>query len=235
MGREIAKQFGQVETAASKTSSSVGQKLKSGLVTAAKGAGLAVAAVIGASLAKGWGRLTAIENAQAKLKGLGHDAGSVEKIMGNALASVKGTAFGLDTAATAAAGAVAAGIKPGAELEGVLKSMANSAAAAGVGMDEMGAIYNKVASQGKAQNDSLQQVADKGIPIYQALADQLGVTTEEVFKMASAGEISFADFETAMTAASGTVADEMGKTTTGALSNLWAALGRFGAGIQLLR
>ena len=231
LGKSIAKELNAADKFTAQASQGMGQKLKSGLVTAAKGAGIAIAGVIGASLAKGWGRLTAIEDAQAKLKGLGHDAGSVEKIMGNALASVKGTAFGLDTAATAAAGAVAAGIKPGAELEGVLKSMANSAAAAGIGMDEMGAIYNKVASQGKAQNDSLQQVADKGIPIYQALADQLGVTTDEVFKMASAGEISFADFEKAMTAASGTVADEMGKTTTGALANLWAALGRFGAGI----
>ena len=231
MGKDVVKQFGQIESSAAKTGASAGEKLKSGLTTAAKVAGTAVAGLVGAALVKGWGRLTAIENAQAKLKGLGHDAGSVQAIMDNALASVKGTSFGLDEAATTAAGAVAAGIKPGAELEKVLKSVANSSAAAGIGMDEMGGIYNKVASIGKAQNDVLQQVADRGIPIYQSLAEQLGVTTDEVFKMASKGEISFKQFQTAMTDASGTVADEMGKTTTGALANLWAALGRFGAGI----
>lgn len=231
MGRDVVKQFGQIESSAAKTGASAGEKLKSGLTTAAKVAGTAVAGLVGAALVKGWGRLTAIENAQAKLKGLGHDAGSVQAIMDNALASVKGTSFGLDEAATTAAGAVAAGIKPGAELEKVLKSVANSSAAAGIGMDEMGGIYNKVASIGKAQNDVLQQVADRGIPIYQSLAEQLGVTTDEVFKMASKGQISFKQFQTAMTDASGTVADEMGKTTTGALANLWAALGRFGAGI----
>ena len=231
MGKDVVKQFGQIESSAAKTGASAGEKLKSGLTTAAKVAGTAVAGLVGAALVKGWGRLTAIENAQAKLKGLGHDAGSVQAIMDNALASVKGTSFGLDEAATTAAGAVAAGIKPGAELEKVLKSVANSSAAAGIGMDEMGGIYNKVASIGKAQNDVLQQVADRGIPIYQSLAEQLGVTTDEVFKMASKGQISFKQFQTAMTDASGTVADEMGKTTTGALSNLWAALSRFGAGI----
>ena len=147
MGKDVVKQFGQIESSAAKTGASAGEKLKSGLTTAAKVAGTAVAGLVGAALVKGWGRLTAIENAQAKLKGLGHDAGSVQAIMDNALASVKGTSFGLDEAATTAAGAVAAGIKPGAELEKVLKSVANSSAAAGIGMDEMGGIYNKVRSE----------------------------------------------------------------------------------------
>jgi tape measure domain-containing protein len=209
----------------------VGQKIKTGFSTAAKAAGLALASIVGASVVKGWNRLTAIENATAKLKGLGNSAKDVEGIMANALNAVKGTSFGLDEAATTAAGAVAAGIKPGQELEGVLKSVANSAAASGIGMDEMGSIFNKVASTGKAQNDVLQQVADRGLPIYQALADQLGVTADEVFNMASAGKIGFGEFEQAMTTASGTVADELGKTTTGTLSNLWAALARFGQGI----
>ena len=162
----------------------------------------AVATIGGAFVGKaahgGLKRLMGIEEAQAKMKGLGHDSASVTQIMDNALASVKGTSFGMAEAATTAAGAVAAGISPGERLEGVLKSVANSASAAGVGMDEMGSIYNKVASLGKAQNDVLQQVADRGIPIYQALAEQLGVTTDEVFKMASAGQIGSEEFEQAM-------------------------------------
>lgn len=197
------------------------------------GFGVATAGAIGLGVAlkKGFTRLTGIENAQAKMKGLGHDTKSVDTIMANALTSVKGTAFSLDAAATTAAGAVAAGIKPGKQLEGVLGTVANSAAAAGTGMDEMGGIFNKVASTGKAQNDSLQQVADRGIPIYQKLGDQLGVTTDEVFKMASAGKISFSEFEGAMSAATGSVAAEMGGTTMGAIDNFNAALGRLGASL----
>lgn len=197
------------------------------------GFGVATAGAIGLGVAlkKGFTRLTGIENAQAKMKGLGHDTKSVDAIMANALTSVKGTAFSLDSAATTAAGAVAAGIKPGKELEGVLGTVANSAAAAGTGMDEMGGIFNKVATTGKAQNDALNQVADRGIPIYQTLADQLGVTTDEVFKMASAGKISFSEFEGAMSAATGSVAAEMGGTTMGAIDNFNAALGRLGASL----
>ncbi|MGG7510912.1 tape measure protein [Plantibacter sp. YIM 135249] len=199
-----------------------------GTATAVVGA---AAAGLGVALAKGFGRLDAIDQARAKLTGLGNDTESVKAIMGDALKSVKGTSFGLGEAAVTAAGAVAAGIKPGEDLQKVLKSVANSASTAGVSMGEMGGIYNKVASLGKAQNDVLQQVADKGIPIYQALADNLGVTTEEVFKMASAGKIGFAEFEAAMTAASGTVAEEMGKTLPGSIANFSASLGRIGAGL----
>lgn len=225
ISKEIKGQLsGPLEGAARSSGSKMGDILKGTLKTA----GVAAGALLATSLAKGFQRYTAIEDAQAKLKGLGNSAQDVSVIMDNALASVKGTAFGLDAAATTAAGAIAAGIKPGAELEGVLKSVANSAAAAGMNMDEMGAIYTKVASVGKAQNDTLRQVADRGIPIYESLAKQLGVTTAEVEKMASSGKIGFKEFEAAMTEAGGTVADELGQTTTGTIKNFYAALGRLG-------
>ena len=216
--------------AASKLQTGMG---KVGNVLKNVGFGVATAGAIGLGVAlkKGFTRLTGIENAQAKMRGLGYDTKNVDAIMENALSSVKGTAFSLDSAATTAAGAVAAGIKPGKELEGVLGTVANSAAAAGTGMDEMGGIFNKVATTGKAQNDALQQVADRGIPIYQKLGDQLGVTTDEVFKMASQGKISFSEFESAMSSATGSVAAEMGGTTMGAIDNFNAALGRLGASL----
>jgi len=231
----VRKALGGVGREADAAGQSMGSRISSGLskslkVGAAAAGGLA-AAGIGIALTKGFSRLTAIENAQAKMRGLGHDTETVDAIMKNALASVKGTAFGLGEAATTAAGAVAAGIKPGKDLEGVLKSVANSAAASGVSMEEMGAIYNKAASRGKAQNDILGQVAERGIPIYQALAEQMGVTAEEVFDLASEGKVSFEQFEDAMTSASGTVAEEMGKTFTGSLANTWAAFGRIGANL----
>lgn len=235
LGKDVAKQLGGSSSAVANAGKATGNRFTAALGKTVKvgvaAAGAAAGGLLAASLAKGWGRLTAIENAQAKIKGLGNSAKDTTTIMDNALASVKGTSFGLGEAATTAAGAVAAGIKPGKELESVLKSVANSAASSGIGMDEMGAIYNKVASNGKASNAELQQVADRGIPVYQALATQLGTTNDAVFKMASEGKISFDQFNDAMTAASGNVAQEMGKTATGSIANFSAALGRFGAAV----
>lgn len=231
IGKGIEEELGGSFDSATRKGESSIKGMFSRVTGLAVAAGGVIAGAFGLSKIFGGGmaRLMGIEEAQAKLRGLGNDAASVEVIMANALAAVKGTSFGMAEAATTAAGAVAAGIKPGEDLERVLKSVSNSAAAAGVGMDEMGSIYNKVASLGKAQNDVLQQVADRGIPIYQALADQLGVTTDEVFKMASQGKISFAEFEEAMTTASGTVAEEMGTTLKGSIANLNASLSRIGA------
>src|SRR5690625_980901 len=195
-------------------------------------AGTAIAAVTGTGLVKGCGRLQAIENAQAKMRGLGHDAETVRQIMDNALTSVRGTAFGLGEAATIAASAVAAGIQHGEALAGHLTNVANNAAAAGVSMEEMGAVFNKAATQANGvQNDVISQLADRGIPIYQALADQMGVTAGEVFKLASEGKVDFETFSAAAEQAAGNVSAEMGGTLTGSFQNTLAALGRVGANL----
>lgn len=201
---------------------------------AAKGvakAGLAAAVIaIGVSLKKGFERLSNIEQAEKKLDSLGHSGKTVDKIMKNALASVKGTAYGLDTAATVAASAVAAGVKPGAELERTLTNVANASAIAGVGMDEMGAIFNKVATANKVQGDVINQLSDKGIPIVQLLAKSMGVTAEEVMKMSREGTIGFAEFQKAMEAGMAPdAAKNMGDTVAGATANVGAAMGRLGA------
>lgn len=234
--RDIAVELGKAAPATASAGRTIGSSILSGvgsvLKAGAVGVGTVAGAALGTALFKGFQRLDAIDNARAKLTGLGNDANTVKDAMGNALAAVKGTAFGLGDASTVAAQLVAAQIKPGQQLEVVLKSVANSAAAAGTGIGEMGSIYAKVASVGKAQNDSLQQVAERGIPIYQALASQFGITTDEVFKMASEGKINFEQFQQAMTTAAGTVASEMGNTVGGSWKNFIASLGRIGAGLM---
>ncbi|MHA7227830.1 phage tail protein [Glutamicibacter soli] len=234
MGKQINRDLGgAADSAGDKAGKSSGKKFGGAFAGVVKKAGAIGAAVaVGLAAKGGVARALNIEDAQAKLKGLGNDSKTVSKIMDNALASVSGTSFGLGEAATTAAGAVAAGIKPGQDLERMLKSVANSAASAGVGMDEMGAIYNKVATSNKAQGDVLAQVNEKGIPLTATLAKQLGKTGAEVEKMASKGQIGFKEFEAAMTQASGTVAEEMGKTFRGSMANLSAAGSRIGATVM---
>lgn len=226
-----------VQSVVAKSGSSLGQGLaksingvlKKAFVTSAAAVGATIVAGIGTALVKGFQRLDALDTASAKLRGLGHDAATVDTIMANALASVKGTAFGLGDAATVAAQAVAAGIKPGKDLEKVLGTVANTAAAAGTDLGTMGSIFSKAMTQANGvQNDVISQLADRGIPIYQELGKQLGVTAGEVFKLASDGKINFETFAAAATAASGTVASEMGGTWGGMWDNALAAAGRFG-------
>lgn len=211
-------------------SRTMGSRLTSGLATSAKVAGAGMASVLGFSVVKGFQRLSAIENAEAKLKGLGNSGAATSEIMSNALASVKGTAFGMDEAATTAASAVAAGVKPGQELQKYLGLVGDAATIAGTDMGSMGSIFNKVMTSGKVQGDVFNQLADAGIPVVQMLAKEMGVSAEQVYALGAKGQISSDQFLAAMGQMEG-AALSSGNTTTGAFKNMIAALSRLGAGL----
>ncbi|MGM1017995.1 MAG: tape measure protein [Actinomycetota bacterium] len=213
---------------AQKSSNGFFASIGRGLGALVAGAG-AIAATVGAiAIGGGISRALNIEDATAKLKGLGHDTKAVDQIMTDALASVKGTAFGLDSAATLAASAVAAGIEPGKELERYLRLTADAATIAGGSMDELGNVMNNVTTVGAAYNDSLQILAQKGLPIYQWLAEELGVTTDAVKQLASEGKISAETFQAAIENNIAGAAMSAGDTTRGAFANVGAALSRLG-------
>jgi tape measure domain-containing protein len=229
---DVGRSAGRAEKSA-KRGGGVLSKLGKGslglLKKTAIGATAAVAGLAAGSLWKGFNRLQGIDQARAKLTGLGHSTKSVDKIMDNALKSVEGTAFGLDAAATTAAGAVAAGVKPGKDLERTLTIVGDAASIAGTDMDAMGSIFNKVAAADMIQGDVLAQLGDAGIPILQMLSEELGVTAAEVRDMASKGKIDFNTFQNAMEGGVGGAAKASGKTFAGSMANMQAALGRLGA------
>ncbi|WP_418344928.1 tape measure protein [Rhodococcus pyridinivorans] len=223
--RLIGSAANQGRTIGSKLGGAIAGALKGGVVAAAGAlTGLAVTAG-----KLGLDRLMGIDDARAKLKGLGHDAKSIDTIMANALASVKGTAFGLADAATIAASAVAAGIEPGEKLTGYLKLIGDAASIAGVGLDEMGSIFNKVQTNGVAMTDDLQQLADRGIPIFTWLQKEYGVTGDALKDMVSSGKVDAETFRRVIEENIGGAALSSGESVRGAFSNMKAALGRLGA------
>lgn len=214
----------------------VGQRGAQALTRAVKGAAITAAASVTASLASsltlGFQRLTAIDEAKSKLTGLGNSAETTAQIMDSALAAVKGTAFGLGDAATIAANAVAAGVKPGEELTNYLKMTADASAIAGSSLSDMGRIINQVRTGQKAYTDDLNQLADRGIPIYQWIAEAAGVAAGDVKKLASQGKISSEMFEKAISTHIGGAALKMGSSFKGSVDNAKAALGRLGAAAE---
>lgn len=193
----------------------------------------AATAVGGIAIAGGFKRLVDIDTASAKLKGLGYTAEEISGksgIMDNALDSVRGTAFGMGDAVTTAAGAIAAGVKPGKELTRYLSLTGDTAAIAGAGMNEIGSIMNKVTTSNKAYNNELGMLSDRGLPVYQWLAEAAGVTTDEITKMASEGKISSEMLLNAIETNIGGAAQIMGmESFSAAIANTWAAVSRLGA------
>lgn len=218
---------GSVYEGLGNTLGKVGDQLTNKITKPALAAGVATAGIV---IGAGWGRLVQIDTAQAKLTALGHSGESVKEIMQSANDAVTGTSYSLADAATAAASATAAGVKSGSELTRYLTNIADVSAIANTEFNSTADIFNKVQSSGKAYYRDLKLLANSGIPIYQYLAEELGVTTDEVQKLGSAGQISSEQFYRAIEKNLGGAAQTIGElSVSAAWSNIQASIARIGA------
>lgn len=233
LGKSIEDPINNAVSNASKNSgSTITSRIGGAFQTVGK-IGLAAVATLTGGIAAltakgGIDRALNIERAQTKLKALGHDTQSVDQIMDDALASVKGTAYGLGDAASVAATLVASGIKQGGDLQTVLTTVGDTAQIAGSSFTDMGVIFSQVAAKGKLQGDEMLQLMQAGIPVLQYLADHYHTTTAAAQEMVSDGLVSFQDFEAAMREHIGGAAQSAGESFDGAMGNVRAALSRLG-------
>lgn len=174
----------------------------------------------------GWARALNIQQAEFMLKGLGLD---VETIRDNALAAVKGTAYGFDEAAKAAASFGASGVSAGEDMEKALMGVAGVAAMTGSSFADIADVFTTVASQGRLMTNELTRLSYRGLNVSAVLAEQLHVSEAQVHEMVHKGKIDFKQFSEAMTDAFGKHAKDANKTFTGSISNIKAALSRIGA------
>lgn len=183
-------------------------------------------ATLGVVVQGGKRRSLAIEQAKFQFEGLGQD---VDKSMKSALDAVRGTAYGLDEAATVAASFGASGIAAGTDMTEALRGVAGVAALTGTSFADMGSIFQDVAGSGKLTGAHLFSFASRGINMAANLSKEFGVTEEAVREMATNGEISFEKFASAVDGAFGEHAQSANKTYAGSLANMRAALSRLGA------
>lgn len=193
------------------------------------GVGAIGATLAGMALHGGIKRALNIEDAQAALKGLGYDATQVQGAMDSALAAVKGTVYGLDEAATAASQALAAGVSAGDDLTRYISLIGDAAQIGRVSMGDMSSIFAKVITSNRLYTQEINQLADKGLPIWTWLADEMGVTQEALREMVSAGQVDAETFLRVIETNIGGAALAAGDTTRGAFRNMQAALSRLGA------
>ena len=209
-----------------KLSSSLAKGLTKGLkVVTGAIAGIS-GAVSGLIATGGIARALNIEQAQYMLKQMGMD---VQTVMDNANTAVKGTAFGLDEAAKAAALFGSAGVNAGEEMTRTLQMTAGIAAMSGSGMMDIADILTTVAAKGRVTSVELNRLTQRGINATAALAKSLNKTQAEIKDMVSKGQIDFQTFTDAMYETFGQAAYGANDTFQGALANTRAALSRLGA------
>lgn len=79
-----------------------------------------------------------------------------------------------------------------------IEFLGDISAGAQIPLSELSQIFGKVQTKGKAMTEELLQLAERGIPIIDALAEEFDTTKEAIFDMAEDGELSFDRIESAM-------------------------------------
>lgn len=86
--------------------------------------------------------------------------------------------------------------------EDIISTMTNLGnIAAGVGTDKLPSLtlaFGKIRTKGKASMEELNILLEAGVPILDELSAGFGVTTQELFKMVSAGKVGFGDVDAAL-------------------------------------
>lgn len=83
-------------------------------------------------------------------------------------------------------------------LPAILGRIADVSAATGKDFNELTTIYGKARTAGVLYAEDINQLVDAGIPIIQEFAKQMGVSNDQVKKLASEGKISFEELQLAM-------------------------------------
>lgn len=215
------------------TAKSVGSQVAGFFATSFGSVGKSIATAIGTVTAGvttlaatgGMSRALNIEKAQAMFKGMKLEWGDFYQTIQD---SVDGTAFGFDTAATAAAQLAASGVAAGSDMEKALNGCVGTAATFSQDLGDLSSIWAKVAANGKLSGEQVAQFTDRGINAISVLSTYLGKSSDEVSAMVTAGKIDFQTFSDAMYASFGDSAKAANESFTGSMANMKAALSKIG-------
>ena len=180
-------------------------------------AGLGVAAVKSAA------DLEALETSFISLTGGAEQAANMMKNLNEFTAK---TPFQIEAVAKSARQLIASGTGID-EVNTQLQFLGDIAATSGSSIDEIAAIFAKVNAKGKVELEKLNQLAERGIPIFTALADATGLPADKL----GAGRVSVEEFNTVLKSFA-----EEGGFAAGAMERLSeTAAGKFSTALDNLK
>jgi tape measure domain-containing protein len=178
---------------------------------------------IGAAAVKSAADLETLETSFVSLTG---GADQARAMMEQLNAFTAKTPFQIDAVAKSARQLIASGT--GIEdVNSQLQFLGDIAATTGVSIDEIAAIFAKVNAKGKVELENLNQLAERGIPIFKALSEATGLPADKL----GAGAVSVRDFNRVLKSFS-----EEGGFAAGAMERLSnTAAGKFSTAMDNLK
>lgn len=138
----------------------------------------------------------ALENTQIQMIGLTDSVEAGNKAMSMAIKYFKNNPFNRFDVTSATKNL----IQFGAELDNIpdlLDKLGKVSLSTGAGINDLAYYYQRTISDGRIATRDLLQMQNQGVPIFGALAKQIGVTTGAVRELAAKGKISIEDFQAA--------------------------------------
>lgn len=185
----------------------------------------AVAGMFGGLGAK---RLIGLDNAKAKLEGMGYSTKEVGAITEDVTEAVAGGMTTMAEGVDIAAGAMGAGVKEGDELQRYIKLVGDAAIAGQAPVGEMAQVFNRIQGQGKMMRNELQMIEYRMPGFTSSMVESMGVTRDEFEEMVTNGEVTSEQFLDAMETYSGGAAEAYAKTFEGMGKNALAYVGILG-------
>ncbi|UYB67264.1 tape measure protein [Staphylococcus epidermidis] len=203
----------------------LGSSLTSKITKPALVAGTAMASI---TAKLGFDRLVGLDTAKAKLEGLGYSTKEVGSITDQVTHAIQGGMTTMAEGTDVAAGALAAGVKQGKELEKYIKLVGDAAVGSNRPVSEMAMIFNRVQGQGKLMTQELNMI-EEGMPGFSnATAKHLGVSYDAFREMVTNGEVSSKEFLEVMDDFAGGMAGAYSKSWKGMVQNSKAYIGQIG-------
>lgn len=177
-------------------------------------------AAFGAAAVKSAADLETLETSFVSLTGGAQEAAMMMKQLNEFTAQ---TPFQIDAVAKAARQLIASGTEV-SQVNTQLQFLGDIAATSGSSIDEIAAIFAKVNAKGKVELENLNQLAERGIPIFKALSDATGLLPSEL----GAGAVTVEEFNNALQGFA-----ENGGFAAGAMERLSeTAAGRFSTALD---
>ena len=139
------------------------------------------------------------EKLNVQLKVLMGSADSANRLFGALREFAVKTPFQLEQLAQASTQLLAYGTAA-KDIIPTLQNLGNAALGQSDKLDRLVLAYGKLQTKGKATLEELNMFTEAGVPLMQALADQIGITKQEVFEYVTAGKVGFAEVNEAIKA-----------------------------------
>ncbi|GAA4442917.1 tape measure protein [Bremerella cremea] len=152
----------------------------------------AVGTLLGGALFAGWGVSLASETEQARvaMTTMLGDAQHADAVIQQIKETAATTPFQKGELIDAGKQLAAFGFQAG-DIVPTIRMLGDVSALIGAPIGEMSELFGKAKVQGRLFMEDINQFQGRGVPIMQALAKEMGVTTAQIREMVSAGEVGF--------------------------------------------